>query len=442
MVFFVLISIDLSSSYRNGPLFCFFIFISLLLTDRIGVAILNNLGKARLKGHIIFKLASKNLTRFKTETLISLMILVLLSAMLTLIPQLNHIIVEELSSFSKGKSPHFFLIDIQKEQVEELKKFCEENKVQLEGLSPMVKAKIQTLNGKAFQQLSSKKKEGTREAERDSFYRNRPVNLSFKKSLYEDEKIIKGKSFEEKDLEGELPGISLEKRYAKRLNLKIGDELGLSILGMPLKGKVESFRSVNWANLKPNFFILFKKGILENYPQTLLATTFHDKDKFPYSFQMKLLDKFPNISSIDLKRSIQKTRSIFNDIILSFRAMTFVCLFVGIFVIWTIFQNQLEQRIPDYNLLKILGLSPDRLKQLGLTEIGLLISFSGTFGVLMGYLLSFVVISLFFDLSWSFYGPAFLSSLLSMGLVGFLVYQFIFKKVIEVKTPNELLKGF
>ena len=56
-LFFVFISIDLSSSYRNGPLFCLFIFISLLITDRLGIWILNLLGKARLRGHIIFKIA-------------------------------------------------------------------------------------------------------------------------------------------------------------------------------------------------------------------------------------------------------------------------------------------------------------------------------------------------------------------------------------------------
>jgi len=444
-IFFVLISVDLSSSYRNGPLFCLFIFISLLLTDRMGIAILNGLGRARLRGHIIFKLASKNMTRFKTETLISLMVLVLLSSMLTLIPQLNHIMVEELSELSRGKTPHFFLIDIQKDQIADLKKFCEENNVQLAGPSPMVKAKLRTLNGKPFEQYSVNKKSKTREAERDAFLRNRPVNLSYKEKLYNDEKIVKGVPFEKMSSEEQLPGISLEKRYAKRLKIKIGDELGMSILGLPLKGKVESFRKVNWANLKPNFFILFRKGVLESYPQTFLATTFHQKDKRPYGFQMKLLDKFPNISSINLKRNIEKTRSIFNDIVLSFRTMTFVCLFVGIFVIWTIFQNQVEQRIPDYNLLKTLGFSPNHLKKIGMTELGLLIAFAGLFGIFVGYFLSYALVSIFFEnmnKGWSFYPWAFLPALLSKSLIAFLVYRFLFKKVIEEKAPNELLKGY
>lgn len=444
-LFFVFISIDLSSSYRNGPLFCLFIFISLLITDRLGIWILNLLGKARLRGHIIFKLAFKNMTRFKTETLISLMVLVLLSSMLTLIPQLNHVMVEELSYFTKGRTPHFFLLDIQKGQIEELRKFCEENNVELAGPSPMVKAKLQSLNGKPFEQYSKNKKSRTREGEMNSFLRNRPINLSYKEKLYKDEIIVRGRPFGEKDEKGSLPGVSLEERYAKRLKIKIGDEIGMTVLGLPLKAKVESFRKVNWANLKPNFFFVFKPGVLENYPQTFLGTTFHDKDKRPYGFQVKLLDKFPNISSINLKRNIEKTRTIFNDIVLSFRTMTFVCLFVGVFVIWTIFQNQIEQRIPDYNLLKTLGFSPDHLKKIGIAEVGLLITFAGLFGIFVGYLLSYSLVAIFFrnmNEGWSFYPWAFLPALLSKALISFLVYRFVFKKVIEEKAPNELLKGY
>ena len=160
---------------------------------------------------------------------------------------------------------------------------------------------------------------------------------------------------------------------------------------------------------------------------------------------MKLYDKFPNISSINLKRNIEKTRTIFNDIVLSFRTMTFVSLFVGVFVIWTIFQNQIEQRIPDYNLLKTLGFSPDHLKKIGMAEVGLLISFAGLFGILVGYLLSYSLVAIFFrnmNEGWSFYPWAFLPALLSKAVISFLVYHFVFKKVIEEKAPNELLKGY
>ena len=106
--------------------------------------------------------------------------------------------------------------------------------------------------------------------------------------------------------QGDLPGVSLEERYAKRLKIKIGDEIGMTILGLPLKAKVESFRKVNWANLKPNFFF-FVPGVLENYPQTYLGTP-HGKGKKPYGFQMELLDKFPNISSINLKETLKNKK--------------------------------------------------------------------------------------------------------------------------------------
>ena len=125
--------------------------------------------------------------------------------------------------------------------------------------------------------------------------------------------------------------------------------------------------------------------------------------------------------------------------------MTFVSLFVGVFVIWTIFQNQIEQRIPDYNLLKTLGFSPAHLKKIGMAEVGFLISFAGLFGILVGYLLSYSLVAIFFrnmNEGWSFYPWAFLPALLSKTLIASLVYRFVFKKVIEEKAPNELLKGY
>ena len=107
--------------------------------------------------------------------------------------------------------------------------------------------------------------------------RNRSLNLSSRQRLSASETLIKGRDFSGVYDQNKNPVVeaSLEKRYAKRLNLDIGDHFKVDIMGLEVEAKVINTRKVRWSSFQPNFFILFQPGLLEEAPRTHLASIQH-----------------------------------------------------------------------------------------------------------------------------------------------------------------------
>ncbi len=400
LLFFSTMTLYAARSFKVGGVFLGLFFGVTLLSFPIGLFILRLARKASHNLSLGPKLSLRYLSRYRIST-ISIFLSLLLGAMLiNLIPMLQQSIQAELSLENESKLPSLFLFDIQDEQVSGLRGFFKENGADLLSLSPFIRARIKKINDEEV--LVDNSETLTREQEREQRFRNRGTNLSYRDELSKSETLLEGESFPgsyDENRDG-LPLLSVETRYAKRMGIEMGDTLTFDVLGIPVEGKVWNLRKVRWTSFLPNFFIQFQSGVLDNAPKTWLAAVPKVSAELKDQLQNKLYDKFPNVSAVDISRVVKKILDVMSQMAWALKAMSVLCLVVGVFVLFSLANHQMESRKSDIVLLKVIGLKESSLLKIALFEflgIGVLASI---FGALFGMLVSFIVSHLFFDGLW------------------------------------------
>ena len=349
---------------------------------------------------LYISLGLKYFSRFKKMSSLILVSLLMGSLLVMLIPQLEHGLQGELSTKDKKDLPSLFLFDIQPEQVDEVKEFLAENKTSMLSLSPMIRGRIKKVNNKEFQKEDEQNNfMESREDERARRFRSRGINVSYRDGLGRGEKIIAGKDFSGDYKEG-IPEVSLEKRYAKRMGLKIGDEIEFEFFSMPVQGKVISLRAVQWTTFLPNFFIQFQPGVLEDAPKIFLGAVPSLEDGERIELQEKLFNKFPNISVIDISQLVEKITGFLGQMGLALKAMAMMTFLAGIMVLFSITQHQLKKRQKDILHLKILGIPSRTLQKMIFLEFSLLGFIGSSIGAVLCLIASFIVSNTLFDGIW------------------------------------------
>lgn len=402
ILFFAGMSFYCAHSFRIGGVFLGIFIVSICLGILLALFLIKVFNGFFSKGIRDYKwsLSWKYLSRHKVSTLSIFLSLLLGSMLLNLIPLLQESIQNELDVGSRSGKPSLFLFDIQDEQVSSIKNYFEKDLDEsLLALSPLVRARISKVNGEEVKVDSSEAL--TREQEREKRFRNRGTNLSFRSELTSSEEIIEGKWFEgpydATKSDEEVPYISVEYRYAQRLGIELGDLVEFDIMGIPITAKVLNLRKVKWTSFLPNFFIQFQPGVLDDAPKTWLASVGQiDADK-KLQIQRELFENFPNISAIDLSKVVGKILSMMRQMGFALQSMSFICIVVGLFVLYSLAHHQVNSRLRDFALLKVIGMDEKQLQKMALREftmIGLCSSFIGaTFSLFVANIVS----RIFFD---------------------------------------------
>ncbi|MCB0420148.1 MAG: hypothetical protein KDD61_04080 [Bdellovibrionales bacterium] len=398
-LFFYGLSCILSHSVRNGSLFFVALMLLIFLLFPTLSFVLNLISsKIRLKNSL-HHLSLTYLSRYKISTISIFLSLFFGSLFVTFIPSLKAILDSELSGGLHGPTPSLFLFDIQDEQIPSLNEFIRQKDLHLLGLSPMIRARLTKINGQEIKIDSQTAL--TREGEREQRFRNRGVNITYSDHLSNQETLIQGEPLAPYKGQG-LPQISLEFRYASRLDLKIGDRVTFDIMDVEQEAVVTSLRRVRWTSFQPNFFIVFPTGLLEDAPKTFLAAIPQMKLNEKIQFQTDLVKSFPNISAVDLDRLVTKIREILYQMSTALSAMSLFIVIVGLAVIFALVHFQIQARKSDLNLLKILGMNLPDIYKMITQEFFLIALFATLSGSLVGSLISYIFSLILFEGLWVF----------------------------------------
>jgi putative ABC transport system permease protein len=407
---FWLLSVFESHSFKTGSLFSGGFLASIVLLLVIAYSGLIFLRRFKFK-RIEIQLAFKNLTRNVTATLTCFISISLGTMLMNLIPQIQNGLLEEVEKPDSNKVPSLFLFDIQPEQVSTLQNFLDSEKKPLQNVSALVRARLLKVNDEDFEKKSVSQAR-TREEEREFRFRNRGFNLSYRDKISDSETIIKGRPFSGPyKNDDSIPEISVEKNFAERLSLKLGDVLHFDVQGVPLSGKIVNLRSVKWTSFQPNFFIQFQSGVLEEAPSIFLGSILQLGEIEKIQLQNKLVEKFPNISMIDITKTVKKILELANQMAWALKLMAILSLIVGLVVVYSIANHEAYLRERDVFLIKILGLDFARIRIMMRMEFAVLVSAAATLGVLLSYLMSYLLAKMVFDSVWNF------SWLLSLGMI-------------------------
>jgi len=441
ILLFWMMSINQTQSFQKGTLFLGGFLGIMLIIAGMGWSLFSACKPLSETRNVIRKISFRNLYRNKVSSLSVFLTIAMGAFLINLVPQLKNGMQEEISRPAGLKIPGFFLFDIQPEQVEPLRTFIKNRKLVLNNVSPIIRGRIQRVNEIEFNKWIEQHRE--QKSENRSRNRRREFNFSYRSKLDVSESLIDGTTFssEKFDFTDEKPAeISIAKGFSDRYKISIGDVLEFDIQGIPLSGKVINIRKVQWNSFQPNFFILFQKGVLEDAPKTFLASIPQMDSTQKSDFQNQLVEEFPNISMIDISKTVQKFIGITDRLVFAINFMAYLSILAGMVVLYSIARYETQKRIWEINLLKVLGAGFKDIRKIVLIEFGFIGFMAALFAMVLSLISSYAISYFFFDRLWSFNWGFSLFNLIAICLVCVLTALAASNKAIRQK-PLSILQA-
>lgn len=406
---FWLLSVWQSNSFQIATLFAGSLVGLILFFQIINRLMLYGLDRISGRFGWLSRYAIRGLSRKQASAGLVFTTMSLATLVLSLLPHVKTSIINEIKPENVSQIPSLFLFDIQPEQVAGLQSLSNEFFKQDLSLSPLVRSRILRINDENYERAVQSGEIQTREADDEARFRNRGINLTYRDHLQDSESVVRG------EFQGEftdtaqpqaaaadtavLPQISIEKRYADRVDIGIGDILTFDVQGIELKAQVSSLRQVRWTSFQPNFFILFPKGVLEEAPQIFLTSVSSGERSVVKEFQRRVATEFKNVSIIDVTSTVENSLKYIDQMALGLQFMAWLAVLVGLLVFVVLLNTQIRERLQEMNLLQILGSTNRQVLRVILTQFILLMTASIAFGVMLGLLMAWIILSFFFDLT-------------------------------------------
>lgn len=384
-----LFSCYLSHSFRTGNLFfgsLIIVFIVSTVMVRSGQFVLRKIigDRGLLLPTIENGIALRSLTRSGHKLTLSFLSLAMGATLISLILQLDKMILKEFAL--DPKKPSLFIFDIQEEQMEPLTQLANDNGTPLAYVTPMIRARLEKVNDKKFVRKKRSYDFRSREEDEDARFRNNSLNLTYRDYMTDSEKIIAGDPFPPGGApDSRLPYISIEKRWSERMDIAIGDKLTFDIQGVEFEGQVHNVKEVKWTTFYPNFFVTFEPSLIESAPKTFLAVLPSVKKENKLSLQRNAVEKFPNISFIDVGELVGKLSGLFEKSRQAIEVISWLSLAVGLVILYGLSHDQVYRRYYDLALMKSLGFTAGRLRLNLLYEFGALFLSAMGLGLFLGW---------------------------------------------------------
>ncbi len=207
--------------------------------------------------------------------------------------------------------------------------------------------------------------------------------------------------------DGVIP-ISLETSIASDLDVTLRDTLTWDVQGVAVRTVITSLREVNWARFEPNFYAVFPTGVLEEAPQMFVLLTRADSAAAIGRLQRSVVERYPNVTSIDLTAVQQTIEKIVGSVSLAIRFMAFFSLGTGVVVLIGALATSRFQRIREAALLKTLGATRRQVVSVMVTEYAALGVLSATVAVVLagigGWAITKWVFKIPFSIPWAGFG--------------------------------------
>lgn len=321
-----------------------------------------------------------NLFRPQNQTLTLIVCIGLGTALINTLMFVQDILIDKVTSSSGQSNPNMVLFDIQTAQKEDVVRLTRGHDLPVLQQVPIVTMRIEDIRDITAAQA---RKDTTLGVRLRTFYSE--IRSTFRDTLTRTEKIVGGTWRGKVEEDGQVY-VSLEKRYADRMGVSIGDKMTFNVQGALIPVIVGSFREVDWNNIQTNFRVVFPSGVLESAPQFHVLMTRIDNQQRAAAFQQAVVRNFPNISIIDLKLVLNVLNEITTKLGFVIRFMAGFSSITGLVVLVSSVVISKYQRRRENVLLRTLGASSRQV----LIITGLEYALLGFFAALAGILLSFV----------------------------------------------------
>jgi putative ABC transport system permease protein len=446
LAFILLVSIY-QSSLIDGLIFLSVFSIGLIAMGLTALLLIKLCEIISRHQHRYLKIALRNIVRHRWGSMITFIVLGLGAFLLNIVPQTYQGLQHEIDASDTQNVPSLLLFDIQPEQISSLKKQIAKQQHSLASLTPMIRGRLQKIDGQApetrhFEEQTMSRSDTQGESQNRNLFRG--VNITYRSSTLPAESIFQGKAFTNNyqgqgDKQNPIEA-SVEDRFAKRLGIKLGSLLEFSVQGIPIYAKVVNIRKVKWNSFQPNFFIVLQPGLLEDAPQTFLATIQKTSLDNRLKLQNSIVKKFPNISIIDVTDLVKKIIDLSGKITLAITIIALFAIIVGFLVIYSISHTETKRKSNEMNLLKVLGGTQKSIYSIFIFEFGLISLLASLLGITMSIIATIAISIYLFESLWQIDGWLIIISLFLLNVLTITLTLFSARNTIE-KRPHKLLQS-
>ncbi|WP_417227053.1 ABC transporter permease [Amphritea sp.] len=267
-------------------------------------------------------------------------------------------------------TPNQFVINIQPWELQPLSQFLTKSGIDTT-LYPMIRGRVTLINDQPPEAVLNPEQMQHNALKRE-------LNLSWSATAPAHNELLAGEWWPE-DTKESL--ISIEQQLASSLGLTLGDRVGFEVAGQPFSAKISNIRKVEWRSFRPNFYMIFSPGVLQNYPQTYITSFRLDEQQTGLS--RELLRQFPSLTLIDVSQWIDQASTLIDRLIQASTLILGLTVSAGLVLVQLLVYQELEQRRHENALLQVLGSTPGQTRQLDILEFAMLGFASGLMAALL-----------------------------------------------------------
>jgi putative ABC transport system permease protein len=307
-------------------------------------------------------------------------------AVLVTITQIDGNLRRQFMAALPERAPSFYFIDIPTADADRfgefLKKVAPQSTVDD---VPMLRGRIVAARGVRADELKpSRDSEWVLQSDRGLTYTNEVPKGST---------VVEGKWWSA-DYSGP-PLVSMEKKIADGLKLKIGDEIVVNVLGRDIPARISNLRNVDWQGLGINFVLVFSPNAFKGAPHTHVATLseVHADAAGDARIIKQVADAFPMVTSVRVREALDTIGTVVTNLVLAIRGASAVTLISAMLVLGGALAAGHRHRVYDAVILKTLGATRARLLGAYALEYLLIGLATAVFGVIAGSIAAWLIVT-------------------------------------------------
>ncbi len=346
---------------------------TLMFMGGIAAAFLLLYGAARLlmlllrrffpkKWSYVWRQGIANLFRPENQTVLLVVTIGLGTMLLSTLFLVQNLLLRQVEFSGSGNQPNMILFDIQTDQKDSVAAMVQAHGMPLLQQVPIVTTRLETIDGqgKKFNPDEDKAEPGPEssdaEGEIPNWVWDREYRVTFRDTLIDTEEVTDG-TWEGVHTPGQPIKVSISDGLQRAMKAKIGTRLVFNVQGARLETEVGSVRKVNFNRVQTNFMVVFPKGVLEAAPQFHVVVSRVNSAAQSAAFQAELVQRYPNISAIDLTQILKSVDEILSKVSFVIRFMALFSILTGLLVLLSSIYQGKFARIRESVLLRTLGAS-------------------------------------------------------------------------------------
>lgn len=362
-----------------------------------------------------------------------------LSAFAFIFTAITLILVVRTDLFSRWQAsipsdtPNHFAINILPDQIQAFDQFLTDARISATHSYPIVRGRLIEINNEEVTKTVSKE--------------NRPnaiqreLNLTWSHQLSPDSELLTGTWWDDTPEQNESHTlVSVESELAEKLSINLEDQLTFKVAGRRFTATVASIRKVKWDNFKPNFYMVFKPGAIDQFHHTYLNSFYMDVSTSEANQTLLELNRsFKAVSIIPVEQIIQQVRDILQQTTMAVEYILLLVLAAGLVLLFATLQSTLSIRRHEAAIYRTLGANGRYINQLVIYEYLWLALLASGLAMMATEAMSFVLYERIFKTPWTPHLMLWLTTPIAAILI-IVTSGWLGSQAVIQASPNRLLR--